>query len=63
MSKYDQDYFSIVKDTKDERLPELAATDNTENRQFQFARQPVGSAPLVFTNGWREDNEGVNNFV
>lgn len=56
MSKYDQDYFSIVKDTKDERLPELAATDNTENRQFQFARQPVGSAPLVFTNGWREDN-------
>lgn len=56
MSKYDQDYFFIAKDTRDERLPELAATDNTENRQYQHERQPAGSAPLVFTNGWREDN-------
>ena len=56
MGKYDQDYFFIVKDTSDERLPELAATDNTENRQYQYQRQPVDSAPLIFTNGWREDN-------
>lgn len=56
MSKYDKDYFFIVKDTNDERLPELAPTDSTENRQHQYMRQPVGSAPFVFTNGWREDN-------
>jgi hypothetical protein len=56
MSKYDQDYFFVVKDNRDERLPELAATDSTENRQYQHQRQPVGSAPLIFTNGWREDN-------
>jgi hypothetical protein len=56
MTNYDQDYYFIVKDTNDERLPELAATDNTENRRYQFERQPVGSGPLVFTNGWREDN-------
>jgi hypothetical protein len=58
MSYYDQDYYFIVKDTNDERLPELAATDNTEKRLYQFERQPVGSGPLVFTNGWREDNLG-----
>ena len=56
MSKYDQDYFFIVKDSSDDRLPELVATEVTENRQYQFQRQPVGSAPLVFTNGWREEN-------
>ena len=56
MSKYDKDYFLIVRDSNDERLPELAATDNTENRQYRYERQPVGSAPLVFSNGWKEDN-------
>lgn len=56
MSKYDHDYFFIVKDASDERLPELVPAGDTENRRHQFERQPVGSAPLVFTNGWREDN-------
>lgn len=56
MSKYDQDYFLVVKDSEDQRLPELAATDNTESRLYRYERQPIGSAPLVFSNGWKEDN-------
>lgn len=56
MSKYDQDYFFVVKDSSDERLPELSATDDTENRLYRYERQPLGSAPLVFRNGWKDDN-------
>lgn len=60
MYKYDQDYFFIEKDSSDERLPELSATDDTEDRLYRYQQQPVGSAPLVFSNGWKDENLEAN---
>lgn len=51
MSKYDHEYFFITNPMDRQDLPSLTPDKNTENREFRFERQPVGSAPLVFLNG------------
>lgn len=51
MNEYDQEYYFVVSPMDREDLPTLTPDVNTENRQFRFIRQPVGSPPLVFFNG------------
>jgi hypothetical protein len=57
MSKYDADYFFILKPLDDETLPFLMPDQNTEDRTFRYEAQPMGSPPLVFVNAWREERE------
>jgi hypothetical protein len=56
MNKYNDDYFFLLKKQED-RLPFLVPDKNTENRSFSYKQQPFGSAPLVFHNGWKEENK------
>lgn len=57
MSDYDSEYYFIRKPKKDPKLPFLVPDKNTEGRRYGFAPQQPGSAPLVFTNGYKEENE------
>lgn len=56
MTDYDSEYFFILKPDND-RLPSLVPDTNTEDRQFRFQAQPMGSAPLIFVNGWKEHDK------
>lgn len=53
MSKYDSQYFFIRKPS-DRKTPFLVPDEATADRRFRFEAQAAGSAPLVFSNGWRE---------
>jgi hypothetical protein len=55
MTKFDHDYFFIRSDAANNRLPFLKADLNTQERHHDFQPQPMGSAPLVFVNGMKED--------
>lgn len=55
MSNYDQQYF-IISSPDDDSVPFLTPDRNTADRRFSIEQQPIGSPPLVFTNGWRERN-------
>lgn len=56
MSKYNDDYFFILK-KQDDGIPYLVPDKNTENRDYGYRQQPLGSPPLVFHNGWKEQNK------
>jgi len=55
MNKYDDDYFFIRSDDENARLPALTPDINTSERRY--AQQPAapGSAPLIFTNSWKDE--------
>lgn len=55
MSKYDSEYYFVMSDDSDSSLPYLLPDTNTNERRFRVQAQPVGSAPLVFSNGLKED--------
>jgi hypothetical protein len=55
MSKYDDEYFFIRSDDDNERLPALTPDTNTNERRYAQQRPAPGSAPLIFTNGWKEE--------
>lgn len=54
MSELDQEYYLIMSDPARDDLPTLTPDANTQGRDFRYARQPVGSAPLFFFNGFKE---------
>lgn len=64
MSDYEQQYYILSRPDRD-NVPYLTPDMNTAERRFSFERQPVGSPPLVFKNGWRERNlaEGVKDVI
>lgn len=55
MTDYTAEYFIVRRETGD-RVPYLEPDDNTLDRTLRRAPQPMGSPPLVFTNGWKERN-------
>ena len=57
MSKYDKEYFFLLKPNDREDLPSLTPDENTATRQFRFKPQSAGSAPLVFFNGARDQQK------
>jgi hypothetical protein len=59
MRRYDNDYFFIIK-KQDDRLPFLVPDENTAERNFSFEAQPSESNPLVFYNGWKEQDKKRN---
>ena len=54
MNDYDQQYYFVRSADNDIRPPDLSPDVNTEDRKFRYQQQPMGSAPLVFTNGAKE---------
>ena len=54
MSELDQEYYLIMREPGRDNLPSLTPVANTQNRDFRYARQPMGSAPLFFFNGFKE---------
>jgi len=56
MTDYDSEYFFITM-PDDPKLPFLVPDKNTEGRRFRFEAQPPGSAPLVFNNGYKDENK------
>lgn len=56
MNAYDSQYYIIHKPKGRDDLPFLSPDENTENRNFNFEKQLVGSPPLVFENGSKEYN-------
>ena len=59
--KYDKEYFFIRKGSDNERLPSLSPSENIEDGRYRYQRQLPGSPPLIFSNGWRDENlaEGI----
>jgi hypothetical protein len=55
MRNYEEQYY-ILRAAKGDQVPYLGPDENTVERNCSFERQPVGSAPLVFTNTERERN-------
>ena len=53
MSDYTRQYYILRVDKKD-NIPFLGPDDNTVERDYSFEEQPVGSAPLIFTNSLKE---------
>ncbi len=59
--KYDKDYFFIRKDRDNDRLPSLSPAEDIEDGRYRYQSQLPGSPPLIFTNGWKDENlaEGI----
>lgn len=61
MSKYDQDYYMIVlprqDDLKTNVFPFLTPNDDTAKLPYEHSLLPVGSKPLIFTNGGADYNK------
>lgn len=61
MSKYDQDYYMIVLPRQDDLkinvFPYLTPNEDTAKLPFEYSILPVGSKPLIFTNGGAEYNK------
>lgn len=53
MQNYDDEYF-FIEESDAEGLPFLTPDVNTAERPFSYRAQPVGSAPLIFTNGLKD---------
>lgn len=56
MNNYTQDYFFIEKQADNDHFPSLMPDENTEDRRFRFEKQDMGSPPLIFFNGWKQEN-------
>lgn len=50
MSKFDQDYFFVLKE-RDERLPFMTPDDDTSRKPYTSELLPLHAKPLVFHNG------------
>lgn len=50
MSKFDQDYFFVLKE-RDERLPFMTPDDDTSRKPYTSELLPLHTKPLVFHNG------------
>lgn len=57
MTDYDSEYFFILKPKQSPKIPFLVPDQNTSGRRFRFEAQPMGSAPLVFTNANKDENK------
>lgn len=56
MTDHNSQYFFIRADNvNNTRLPSLCPDTNTSERRFRYDPEPIGSAPLIFTNGWKEE--------
>ena len=55
MSNYNDDYFFIRRDEDNERLPFLRPDVNTGERRYAQYPPVPGSAPLIFTNGFKDE--------
>lgn len=55
MSKFDREYYFIRKDDSNERLPFLSPAVGMYERQYSSQVPQPGSAPYVFSNGWKEE--------
>ncbi|MBB3222025.1 hypothetical protein [Pseudoduganella umbonata] len=55
MDNFDQDYFFLKKDENNSRLPFLVPDVNTSERRFGKIMPLMGSAPLIFENGWKNE--------
>ena len=53
MNDYDQQYY-FIRLADNDGLPFLTPDVNTEDREFRYQRQAMGSPPLVFFNGSKE---------
>ena len=54
MSKYNEQYYFIRRLKDNDAIPFLTPDENTAGRHYDYKAQPVGSAPLVFHNGFKE---------
>lgn len=63
LSKYDTEYYFLLKPTERDDLPSLTPDENTATRQFRSNPQPAGSAPLVFFNGARDQQKKMGSQV
>ncbi len=59
MTDYDSEYFFIRKPRREPKYPFLVPDKNTEGRRYRYEKQVPGSAPLVFTNGNKDDNKNA----
>lgn len=55
MKNYDDEYYFVLKDTSNAKLPELMADVDTAGRRFRYQQQPLGSPPMRFSNGFSAD--------
>lgn len=55
MSKFNDHYFFIRPDESNERLPFLTPDVNTCERRYTEHPVSPGSAPLIFSNGWKAE--------
>jgi hypothetical protein len=56
MTDYDREYFFLRKPDA-ARFPFLFPDENTQDRDYQYARQAPDSPPLIFTNAWADENK------
>lgn len=54
MSKYNNQYFFILQ-SLDKRLPILSPDDDTATKYYASSQLPIGEKPLIFYNGFLED--------
>ena len=55
MSDFTKEYFFIRRDEKNKRLPILKADKDTGERRYYYQPVPIGSAPFIFFNGFKEE--------
>jgi len=63
MSNYAEEYYFVRLPREQDKLPFLVPDKNTEDRNFRFMPQPMGSPPLVFSNAAAEENRRTGNYV
>lgn len=56
MSKFNDEYFFVMRPRDNDRLPFLVPDTNTEDREFRYKAQPFGSPPLVFHNDLEQED-------
>lgn len=55
MKNYNDEYYFVLKDIANVKLPELMPDVDTAGRRFRYQQQPPASPPLRFSNGFRDD--------
>lgn len=55
MNHYDNEYFFVRSDDDNERLPFLTPDTNTSERRYAECPPQPGTAPLIFSNGWKDE--------
>lgn len=57
--KFDVEYYFVVKDEKNDRLPFLMPDIDADERQYAEHRPPTGAAPLIFRNAWENESSAA----